>query len=171
VDVANAAAATSWPTLAAYLASAPDALDRLRDRLASHGSGGFSGVDLRTRLTHFLAEDGRVPQAAAAFRSEDVGAIGALSAASQADADALLDNQTPETRLLARLAREHGAFASSSFGAGFGGSVWALAEADQAPAFALRWLEAYRAEFPAMGRAEIFITRPGPGVVELPISE
>ena len=171
VGVANAIAGASWPTLAAYQASAPDALDQLRERLGAHGSGGFTGADLLTRLTHFVAEDGRVPQAAAAFRSEDVAAIGALSAASQADADQLLDNQTPETRVLARLAREHGAFASSSFGAGFGGSVWALAEAGEAPAFALRWLEAYRAEFPSMGRAEVFITRPGPGVVDIPLSE
>ncbi len=103
---------------------------------------------MRTRLTHFVGEDGRVPQAAEAFRREDVEAIGALSAASQADADDLLDNQTPETRTLARLARDCGAFASSGFGAGFGGSVWALAPADEAPAFASRWLDAYRTAIP-----------------------
>jgi galactokinase len=73
--------------------------------------------------------------------------------------------------MLVRLARDCGAFASSGFGAGFGGSVWALAPADEAPAFASRWLDAYRAEFPAMSRAEVFVTRPGPGVVEIPISE
>lgn len=171
VDVANTAAGASWPTLSAYLSSAPDTVGQLREWLASRTAGQFSAEDLRTRLTHFLAEDGRVPQAAAAFRREDAAAVGELSAASQADADSLLDNQTPETRALARLAREGGAFASSSFGAGFGGSVWALSDADDAQAFALRWLEAYRAEFPAMSRAEVFITRPGPGVVELPLSE
>jgi galactokinase len=73
--------------------------------------------------------------------------------------------------MLVRLARDCGAFASSGFGAGFGGSVWALAPSDEAPAFASRWLDAYRAEFAAMSRAEVFVTRPGPGVVEIPISE
>jgi galactokinase len=171
VEVANAADQASWPTLAAYLSSAPGALDRLRERVASTGSREFSAADLRTRLKHFVDEDARVPQAAEAFRREDVAAIAALSAASQADADDLLDNQTPETRMLVRLARECGAFASSGFGAGFGGSVWALAPSDEAPAFASRWLDAYRAEFAAMSRAEVFVTRPGPGVVEIPISE
>ena len=140
--------------------------NRLRERLASEGSGHFSADDLQTRLEHFIAEDGRVPQAASAFRREDAAAIGQLAAASQADADRLLDNQTPETRALARLARECGGFASSSFGAGFGGSVWALSPADEAAAFAVRWLEAYRAQFPTLNRAEVFVTRPGPGVVE-----
>ncbi len=171
VDVANASAGGSWPTLASFLASAPNALDQLRAELSSHGTPAFSADDLRTRLQHFIAEDGRVIPAAEAFAREDAAALGDLSASSQADADQLLDNQTPETRALARLARAHGAFASSGFGAGFGGSVWALAPADDADEFAVRWLTAYRNEFPAMNRAEVFITRPGPGVVEVPLSE
>ena len=40
---------------------------------------------------------------------------------------------------LARAAREHGALAASSFGAGFGGSVWALVERAAAEDFATRW--------------------------------
>ena len=42
----------------------------------------------------------------------------------------LLGNQVPETIALARAALAHGAFAACSFGAGFGGSVWALVEGD-----------------------------------------
>ncbi len=171
VELANASAGTPWPTLAAALGSAPDALDRLHAIAATRGTDSFSPADLGTRLTHFVAEDARVPLAAAAFRAADVRAIDELSRASQADADELLGNQTPETRLLAALAREQGAFASSSFGAGFGGSVWALAPTADADAFATRWLAAYRSAYPAMVRAEVFVTRPGPGAVELSLSE
>ena len=41
--------------------------------------------------------------------------------------------------------RQH---ASSAFGAGFGGSVWALVEANDADTFAHDWLARYRSEFP-----------------------
>ena len=88
----------------------------------------FAAADLVRRLRHFLAEDARVPLAADAFQRRDRAALGALSDASQHDADALLGNQIPETCALAALARESGAFAASSFGAGFGGSVWALVD-------------------------------------------
>ncbi len=171
VALANTSAGATWPTLAAALASAPDAMVRLRALAAERGTDGFSAADLSLRLDHFVGEDARVPLAAAAFRAADVAAIDELSRASQDDADRLLGNQTPETRLLAALAREQGAFASSSFGAGFGGSVWALAPASDADAFAARWLTAYRAAYPAMVRAEVFVTRPGPGAVDLSLSE
>ncbi len=45
---------------------------------------------------------------------------------SQEAAERWLGNQIPETIALARLARHVGATAASAFGAGFGGSVWAL---------------------------------------------
>ena len=67
-----------------------------------------------------------------------------LSADSQREADELLGNQIPETILMAKLARDNGAFASSSFGAGFGGSVWALVPAGEAAAFGERWIERLR---------------------------
>jgi galactokinase len=171
VDIWNNTVGTSWPTLAAALSSGPGALDALRELTRATGFSDFSAKDLQIRLRHFIAEDARVLQAAAAFRDADVLAIGELSAASQAEADALLGNQTPETRALARMARELGAFGASSFGAGFGGSVWALAPADEAAAFATRWLSTYRAAFPALTRADAFVTRPGPGVVDLRLSE
>jgi len=49
-----------------------------------------------------------------------------------------------ETIRLAALAREAGAFAASSFGAGFGGSVWALVRAGEADQFAAAWRTAYQ---------------------------
>ena len=83
------------------------------------------------------------------------------------DAVSLLGNQVAESRALARLARDQGAFAASSFGAGFGGSVWALVEEEAAHGFADRWLAGYRELYPDLARVEAFVTRPGPGVIEL----
>ena len=90
--------------------------------------------------------------------------VGTLVDRSQQAAEDLLGNQVPETVALARLARELGAHAASSFGAGFGGSVWALVDALRADAFKEDWLAAYAARHPAAAtRAEAFLARPGPG--------
>ncbi len=146
--------------------------DTLRPLVApGEDAPGFAASDLVRRLRHFLAEDARVPLAAEAFRRRDQDALGELSAASQHDAEALLGNQIPETSALAALAREAGAFAASSFGAGFGGSVWALVEAADAVSFADRWRRRYRAAWPAVADGACFIARPGPSTTEVALSE
>ena len=53
--------------------------------------------------------------------------------------------------------------AASAFGAGFGGSVWALVETARAEEILAAWADAYGAEFPQhAGHAEFFITGAGP---------
>eukprot|EP00984_Skeletonema_dohrnii_P010479 scaffold4075_cov116-Skeletonema_dohrnii-CCMP3373.AAC.3 len=59
------------------------------------------------------------------------------------------------------------AFASSAFGAGFGGSCWALVYRDEAEKFLLQWRSAYDEAFPSNGNREFFITEPGPGAFSL----
>jgi galactokinase len=126
-------------SLAAALASNGGAATRLRGLVRASSIAGWPEDVLDRRLEHFIREDGRVPRALEAVRRGDDEALGVLSRASQADAEDLLGNQTPETAALARRARERGAFAACSFGAGFGGSVWALAPAAEAQAFAAAW--------------------------------
>ena len=87
--------------------------------------------------------------------------------ASQSDAELLLQNQVTETVGLARAARTLGAFGASSFGAGFGGSVWALVGRSEAADFAARWLTEYRAAFPARESATVFLAPPGPSLTWL----
>ena len=111
------------------------------------------------RLDHFIAETARVREAADAFAAGDITRIGALAAASQADADRVLRNQVPQTRDLVTLALEHGAAAASSFGAGWGGSVWALVETAAAAPFLDAWLGAYRAHHPGLA-STAFIAPP-----------
>ena len=155
------------PSLHAALASAPTAIDRLTALVTARSASDPAPIDLEHRLTHFRNEDARIDDAVRAFRSADRERIGALSDASQADAELLLQNQVPETIALARSARTLGAFGASSFGAGFGGSVWALVRKSEAADFAARWLTEYRAQFPARESATVFLAPPGPALTWL----
>ena len=152
------------PSLAAALASRADAGERLRALIRDRTPPGWSTDALERRLAHFEIEDALVPDAVRAFDEADPQRLGAIADASQHRAELLLRNQIPETVALARLARANGAFAASSFGAGFGGSVWALVPADGAAAFADRWLTAYRREWRAGARAEVFVAALGSGL-------
>ena len=147
---------TPAASLAAALASSPDALERLRDLCTMAATDEAPAEWLRERLDHFVREDARIPRALTAFSAADAPAIGALAADSQHDAETLLRNQVPETVALAAEARRLGAIAACSFGAGFGGAVWAIAPTEEAEAFAQRWHRA------------AFVMMPGPAVLELP---
>jgi galactokinase len=150
------AAALSGAAHGIHAHAAPSgAADRLRELVRQSSCAGWSHEALEKRLEHFIREDARVPQALDAFSRADAEWLGRLAAGSQADAEALLGNQIPETSALPWRARELGAFASCSFGAGFGGSVWALVEADRAETFAPKW------------HPEAFVATPGPGAIQL----
>jgi galactokinase len=150
------------PSLADALTSSDDAIARLKSWLCTGGNGAFSPADLERRLDHFVRESARPPQAAVAFANADRDALGHLSAESQREAADLLGNQIPETIAMASLARQVGAFASSSFGAGFGGSVWAAVPTADADAFGEEWVRAYARRMPNAGTVPWFVARPGP---------
>jgi galactokinase len=163
----NHATGRADTTLTAALHSAPDAEHRLREIIAGHETD--ERDTLLRRLDHFLLENDRlVPNAVRALTADKIASFGRVADESQRAAEDLLGNQIPETHLLARLARQLGAAAASAFGAGFGGSVWALVEASGASAFAERWREAYRtaAGMPASGAGVFFATPPGPAAMD-----
>jgi galactokinase len=148
-------AESPWASLGALLESSAQACDRLCDLVRRSAIPGWPPDALEKRLDHFIREDSRVPEAIAAFRESDAARLSSLAEQSQADAETLLGNQVPATMALARAAREQGALAASSFGAGFGGSVWALVERAAAGDFATRW------------HPGAFVADPGPPLVEL----
>jgi galactokinase len=85
-------------------------------------------------------------------------------ALSQRHAETELGTCVAQTEFLPRAALELGAIGSTTFGAGFGGSVYALVPAADAHGFVQRWREAYAARFPAEADlATFFITRPSMG--------
>ena len=162
----NATADAAAPSLAAALAE-PDGEARLRARIAGDPPAGWTAAALTARLDHFLAENRIVTEAAAACARGDAAAVGALAEASQARAERDLGNQVPETSTLAALARGCGARGATSFGAGFGGGVWALVDHADVEGFAQAWTAAYRARCPHVTNVAVVPVRPGPGVLPL----
>jgi galactokinase len=156
-------------SLGAILTNQSDALERLREVLRASHDPDYSPETLLNRLQQFNEESNEiVPAAADILRSGDLRGLGALVDRSQSLAETHLANQVPETIALARSARQLEAVAASSFGAGFGGSVWALVDASRAEEFRQSWAAQYHDRFP--GRAEasrFFVSAPGPGLVQL----
>jgi len=147
------------PHLAAALASGPAAAGRLIEVVQTVGAGQPEPERLLARLEHFLAENEQIlPAAGDALTQGDVSTFGQWVDRSQLAAEGLLSNQVPQTSSLAKTARECGAVAASAFGAGFGGSVWALVKRSDAGPFLAAWSESYRAKFPENAPAAVFFT-------------
>lgn len=153
------------PCLAAATRSDPSAADRLRQIIRDERTEEFPKIAILDRLSQFVEESERiVPAAAAALRAGDLRLLGEWVDQSQQFSERWLGNQIPQTVFLANSARRIGAVAASAFGAGFGGSVWALAPDSGIDVFREEWMSRYRQEFPTEGRtASAFITRAGPG--------
>jgi galactokinase len=162
LEIWQAATGRDDESLAAAVSSSSDAPDHIRRLLGSD-------QELVDRFDQFVEESTRlVPDAAGQLDAGDLRGFGRTVARSQELAEALLRNQVAETIALVRIAREHGAWAASAFGAGFGGSAWALVDRTDADAFLDRWQTAYRSMCPGVAdRSRFFLTRPGPAVVRL----
>jgi len=153
-------------SLASALSSNASAANQLRELIADSDLPGWTPDALTRRLSHFVEEDGRILSAVAALRTGDHQALSQMGDESQRDAADMLGNQVPETIALAAAAREAGAFAACSFGAGFGGSVWALVGSADASGFMQAWLDRYRDSHPDR-EAMAFIADPAPPVTRL----
>jgi galactokinase len=165
LDLWNAREAPA-ESLAAALGTGPDAFERLQNHIERSRVEDWPPETLTARLRHFIREDARVASAEAAFRGTDAGRVALLAADSQSDSEHLLRNQLSQTVGLARLAIESGAFSSRSFGAGFGGGVWALVRRDRAHNFASDWLRTYQQSFGISRPSLAFLASPAPGLIE-----
>jgi galactokinase len=164
-DAAHAAA-RAWaaatgadaPSLGRALECAGDAAALLDAVRAGAPALGLDPRPLVRRAQHFLHECALVDAAFHALQRADVTTFGeAVNQSARIGAD-LLENQVPETLALTELARELGSPAASPFGAGFGGSVWALVREADADAFLVTWRHRYLAAFPDRADAELFTT-------------
>ncbi|HKS05051.1 MAG TPA: galactokinase family protein [Gemmatimonadaceae bacterium] len=162
LDVWNRGAHRADETLAAALHSNTGAAPQLRALVGDASHQDFSATELVKRLDQFVEEShSLVPAAAKAFRDNDLAALGTIVDRSHELAVTHLGNQVPETITLQQSARALGAHAASAFGAGFGGSVWALIEAQRAGDFAQRWSAEYRRQHPSRTNASFFSAKPG----------
>ncbi len=130
--------------------------------LATTANTTFASDALIERLEHFERESRLIGSIPTAVNAATVGEFGELARESHRAADRLLKNQTAETNRLVETANQLGAHGASAFGAGFGGSVWALVEQSNAGSFLEEWQSRYQDVFPESGeRSEFFVTRPG----------
>ena len=149
-------------SLAGALGSAADAPAQM-ERLAARSN---DAPLLMARLAQFLRETSRVvPGALAAISAAEGAALGRWAVESQQGAELALRNQVPETMFLARAAMAAGAHAASSFGAGFGGAVWAVCNASALDEVRDRWRASYAKAFPTRAaKSEWLHLAPSDGV-------
>lgn len=156
-------------SLAHIVGSHPGAVEHLREILRDSKDTEYPARVLLDRLAQFVEESNEIiPAAADALECSDYSRLGQLVDRSQFLGETLLGNQIPETIELARSARALGAAAASAFGAGFGGSVYAVVGSVEAEQFCNAWAMHYRRRFPAVADiSTFFVTRPGPGLIEI----
>jgi galactokinase len=144
----------------------PHALARIATNAATDE---FSATQLASRLEQFQAETWHhVPVAAEAIAQRDWKTFADVVVASQRGAEVALENQIAETMRLVIMARELGAVAASAFGAGFGGSIWAMIPVSEAESFMTRLRERYVKQFPQVAhRMQIFQTQPSAPAFEV----
>jgi galactokinase len=160
----------NFQTLRDAARSSLNARERIFVALARSANSEFAPEALLNRFNQFLLESEKIiPAAGDRLELGELRAFGDLVDESQNAAEKCLGNQIAETIALARSARELGAHAASSFGAGFGGSVWAMVPRFEAEQFCESWKEKYRAQFdgPNAERSQFFVTAPGPGLLKL----
>lgn len=167
LDAWNSAASQDHKTLGSAIedpAFSPESFQQF-----VHDAGYPDAKDITQRIQQFCAETKIiVPGAVRALKAGDISEFGRLVSESQRMTDELLHNQVQETRWLARTATEEGALAASAFGAGFGGSVWALVPTANASVFTARWAAAYGRRFPGRLREAMFFPDgTGPGAFVL----
>ena len=96
-------------------------------------------LELIDRLEQFVAENEEIiPAIPDRVEAASLPRLGDLARRSHQLGAQQLGNQIPETVFLADAAHQLGAAAASAFGAGFGGSVWALVHQDHVVQFMQR---------------------------------
>ena len=152
-------------------AAGPHDDDPLREvtRILAATSGPHADWDLPGRVRQFWLEDrSYIPDGVRALVAGDGPAFGAVASASHLASSRYLGNIAPEIQWLQSTARELGAWGASGFGAGFGGSAYAVVSASAAPELVERWKTAYVARFPERGgEAWFLLTRPASGLTEI----
>jgi galactokinase len=168
LDLWRTATGNAAPSLAAAVRSDPDAALRL-SRIVRDRVDAAEAEPLLARLAQFVTESEElVPGAAGALQRGDLAAFARHVDRSQQLAVHALGNQVPETVELVDTARRLGAVAASAFGAGFGGSVWALVPSADAEQFSDTWRDDYVARFPRHeADCTFFTTRAGPPACRL----
>ncbi len=135
-----------------------------------HLHGVPDGVSLANRLFQFHAEVTQlIPDVVTALKKNDQILFAQAVKRSQDLAEKMLGNQIEETSYLAESAASLGAHASSAFGAGFGGAVWALVKAERHDQFIEDWRKGYEHMYPQHASVAVFFAdATGPAASVIP---
>jgi galactokinase len=150
-------------TLGAVIGAVDGSANHLRSLARRVRGGPFPRAYLQGRLEQFITETCEIiPAASDALERGAMTEFGMAVDHSQRLAEANLGNQVAETVTLQRTARDLGAVAASAFGAGFGGSVWAMVPEAEGKRFLRLWAAAYRKAHPRAARESVFfLSAPG----------
>jgi galactokinase len=136
---------TAYAERRAELESALRAVGAERSTIVTSSDvDGLDGVAER-RLRHVVTENERVGEFAAAIESGDLVSAGELLLASHASLRDDYEVSVPELDLLVDLAVSAGAYGARLLGAGFGGAVLVLVDADRAAEIGRDVADEYRA--------------------------
>jgi galactokinase len=126
-------------------------------------------LDLAGRFRQFCIEDRElIPEATKALASHNHEDLARVTNLSHEASKTYLWNIAPEIEFLQKKALKLGALAASGFGAGFGGSAYALVPTKDAPRFAMQMKKAYTKQFPKYsGITTFFQAHPSSGACEL----
>jgi len=143
--------------------------DAIATRDGHGGKAGYRPGALRGRFEQFFDESEMLVEGIAkSLAAKEFEALGRYSDESHRQTVEVLCNTIPATAWLPQKARVLGALGASAFGAGFGGSCWAVVEEPAASDFMERWRSAYHEEFPRWAESSRFFSmRPGPGAFAL----
>jgi len=112
--------------------------------------------DLSERAFHFFQESALISEAVEKLREGRMEEFGRLINRSHELSRDYLKNIVPEIEFLQKSAVELGALGASGFGAGFGGSCYALTERTQLETFLDEWKSNYTRTFPEQGNESRF---------------
>jgi galactokinase len=133
------------------------------------GAGADAGAEapgLADRVRQFVMDDrGHIPRAITALERRDLPGFGQQISASHRASRRFLWNIVPEIDWLQKQAIRLGSAGASGFGAGFGGSIFAVVPQGSARSFLAAWREGYLRRWPEReAEASFFLTEPGPGI-------
>jgi len=124
------------------------------------------GLDLPSRVRQFLLEERETtPRAFQGLVWRNLEAFGNAVSASHRASRRLLWNIAPEVDFLQKTALKLGAAGASGFGAGFGGSIFAVTRTGNAEEFASTWRQEYVKRYPKREKeSAFFLAKPSPGI-------
>jgi len=163
---------TSYADLNSAITSSDFSREELYKIIENSDDKIYSNQQLIERFEHFYSENYEIiPEAIIFFNENSIQKFAKAVDRSQKLTSELLKNQVEQTEFLTKSAKISGAVTASSFGAGFGGSVWSLVNHNKLSEFIENWKTSYQEKYPEeFSKSEFFTINAGPAAFKLDFS-